>query len=95
MSTKKTLPEAASPTVCSDLKTCFDDFASSAEQMAQKQPAKAAGIAFLAGLVLTILPVGRIVGGLLRLALALLRPGLFLLGALKLWEEFEKKRGDK
>ena len=94
MSTKKTLSEAAPTTICCDWKTCVDDFTASAAQMARKEPAKAAGIAFVAGLVLTILPVGRIVSGVLRLGLALLRPGLLLLGALKLWEEFEK-RGDK
>ena len=94
MSTKKTLHEAGKPECCRDWKKCVDDFAASAERMARKEPAKAAGIAVLAGMVLTILPVGRIVGGVVRLALALARPVLVLLGAVKLWEEFEK-RGDK
>ena len=62
--------------------------------MAREEPAKAAGIAVLIGMVMTVLPVGRIVGSLVRLALALVRPGLLLLGAVKLWETFEK-RGDK
>ena len=94
MSTKKTLHEGGKSTGCSDWKKCVDDFAASAEKMARKEPAKAAGIAIATGMVLTILPVGRIVGGLVRLAFALVRPGLLLLGAVKLWEGLEK-RGDK
>ena len=94
MSTKKSLHEASKPTGCSDWKKCADDFAASAERMAREEPAKAAGIAVLIGMVMTVLPVGRIVGSLVRLALALVRPGLLLLGAVKLWETFEK-RGDK
>ena len=41
---------------------------------------RAVGIAFVAGLVLTLLPVGAMVAGLVRLAISLLRPALFILG---------------
>jgi len=62
-----------------------------AQDFAQKEPAQAVGVAFLAGLILTVLPVGRLVAMLVRLAFTLLRPGLLILGAMKLCEEIEKR----
>jgi hypothetical protein len=62
--------------------------------MAREEPAKALGIAFLTGLICTVLPVGRLVAGLVRLAFALLPPALLVLGGIKAWEEIEK-RADK
>lgn len=48
--------------------------------------------AFFIGILLTVFPIGRIVGGVVSLAFALLRPVLLLLGAVKLCEEFEERR---
>ena len=76
---------------CCDWKTRVDDLTASASKMAREEPAKAVGLAFGAGLIFTILPVGRVIGGLVRLALALVPPGLFVLGGIKLWEEIEKR----
>ena len=72
----------------------MDDLKTRATDLSRKEPAKAIGLAFAAGLLCTILPIGRLVGGLVRLALALVPPGLFILGGIKLWEEVEK-RADK
>lgn len=66
-------------------------FAEKAETFAREEPLQALGIAFIAGLFLTILPIGRILGGLVRFAFALLRPALVILGALKLYEEVSHK----
>jgi hypothetical protein len=66
-----------------------------AEKCATKEPLKTSLIAFLAGLVLTILPVGQIVGALTRLLLGLVRPALVVLGAMKVFEEIEKRRQPK
>jgi hypothetical protein len=63
-----------------------------AEKAAHREPVKCAFIAFISGLLITLLPVGQIVGGLTRLGLALVRPALIVLGAMKLIEEIEQRR---
>jgi hypothetical protein len=63
------------------------------EQYARDEPGKAVGLAFLAGLVLTVLPVGSIIAGVLRVSFTLLRPALLVLGVMKAYEEIQK-RGD-
>lgn len=78
-------------TCCGDWKNAVEDLGGRAQEFARKEPAQAVGIAFLAGLVLTLLPVGRIVSVLIRLAFALVRPALLILGAVKLCEEFDKR----
>jgi hypothetical protein len=76
---------------CTDWRECVNDFTTKAQDFAKKEPAQAVGLAFIAGLVLTILPVGRIFAGILRLAFVLIRPALLILGAIKVCEEFEKR----
>ena len=88
--TKKT-PEPQESECCTDWKNCATEFVEKAQKMAREEPAKVTGIALGAGLLLTALPVGRVLGGLVRLAFALLRPALLILGAVKLWEEIEKR----
>lgn len=58
----------------------------------REEPVKTAGLAFAAGMVLTVLPTGRIVGGLIRLAFGLVQPALLILGVLKIVEEFDKQK---
>lgn len=76
---------------CGDWQKTVEDLGSRAQDFVRQEPAQAVGVAFLAGLVLTVLPVGRLVAVLIRLAFALLRPALLILGAVKLCEEFEKR----
>ncbi len=76
---------------CGDWQQCVSDFSNRAQDFAEKEPAQAVGLAFFAGLVLTVLPVGRVLGGVVRLGFALVRPALLVLGAVKLCEEFEKR----
>ena len=68
------------------------DWCAGAEKCAREEPLKCAGIAFVAGILLTILPVGAIVGGVLRLLFSLVRPALLILGVMKVFEEVEKRR---
>jgi hypothetical protein len=68
------------------------DLKSRAEQFACEEPYQAIGVAFLAGLILTLLPVGAIIAGILRLTLALVRPALVVLGAVKLYEEISRRQ---
>jgi hypothetical protein len=77
---------------CGDWRKSVEDFSDCTQKMIRDEPAKAVGIALLAGVLLTIFPVGRVLGALVRLLFALLRPFLLVLGALKIYEEFEKKQ---
>jgi hypothetical protein len=62
------------------------------EDFAREEPMKAVGIAFAAGLFMTVLPIGAIIGGLMRVALTLIRPALLVLGAIKLYEEIDRRQ---
>jgi hypothetical protein len=83
--------KAETPEACCDWKTRVDDLAARATRMAREEPGKALGFAFVTGLLCTVLPVGRVLGGLIRLAFALVPPALLVLGGMKAWEEIEKR----
>lgn len=68
-----------------------EDLGARAQNFARQEPAQAVGLAFLTGLVLTVLPVGRLAAVLVRLAFALVRPALLILGAVRFCEAFEKR----
>ena len=57
-----------------------------AEEYVRKEPAKAVSTAFGAGFILSLLPLGAIVAGLIGLAISLLRPALLVLGVMKACE---------
>lgn len=84
--------EAPHPAGCCDWQKSVEDMGQCAQKMIREEPAKAMGLAVLAGLLLTVFPVGRVLGALVRLLFALLRPLLLVLGAMKVYEEFEKKQ---
>ena len=88
---RKTPETEATAGCCGDWKKTAGDLGARAQEFARKEPAQAVGVAFLAGLVLTVLPVGRLLAVLVRLAFTLIRPVLLILGAVKLCEEFEKR----
>jgi hypothetical protein len=69
-----------------------DSLASCVENFAREEPLKAVGAAFGAGLFLTILPLGAILVALVRIAITLLRPALLILGAIKLYEEVDRRQ---
>jgi heme/copper-type cytochrome/quinol oxidase subunit 4 len=77
---------------CGDLRAKFDEWKECAEKSVREEPIKTAGLAFAAGIVLTIFPVGRVLGGVTRLAAALVRPALLILGVVKIVEEFDKRK---
>ena len=80
------------PAGCCDWQKTVEDLSDRTQEFIREEPAKAMGVAVLAGLFLTVFPVGRVLGALVRLAFALARPLLLALGALKLYEEFERKQ---
>ena len=63
-----------------------------AEKTVREQPVKAAGYAFAAGLVVAFFPIGRICASLVRLAIALIRPALLVLGFVKIFDEIDRRR---
>jgi hypothetical protein len=75
---------------CCDWQKTVEDFSERTQKFVREDPSKAVGLALLAGALLTVLPVGRVLAGLVRLAFSLLRPALLLLGAVKLYEEYQK-----
>jgi hypothetical protein len=58
----------------------------------KQQPVKAVGSAFLVGFILSLFPVGRIIGGVISLLLTVLRPALMIFGAFKVWEEIGRRQ---
>lgn len=69
----------------------FEEIRQRTEDYVRDEPVKAVGIAILAGIILTVFPVFRLTFGFLRLALALLKPALLILGGMKLYEELTKR----
>jgi hypothetical protein len=56
------------------------------ENTIRQEPAKSVLLALLAGFVLCILPVGRLIGLFARLLFVLIKPALVVLGVVKLLE---------
>jgi hypothetical protein len=83
--------ETPDSTGCCDWRKTVDDLSSCTEKFVREDPAKAIGLALFGGVLLTVLPVGRLLSALVRLAFALARPLLLVLGAVKLYEEYQKK----
>ena len=77
---------------CCDWRKTCDDLSARTADFVREDPAKAVGLALLGGVLLTVLPIGRVVAALVRVAFALARPLLLVLGAVKLYEEFDRKK---
>lgn len=80
------------PEPSNDFRAKFDDWKACAEKSVRDEPMKTAGLAFAAGIVLTFLPVGRLLGGLVRVAFALAKPALLIFGIVKIVAEFDKSK---
>ena len=86
------MPEPEPPTeCCAGIQDRIRDWSACAEKTAREQPMKAAGYAFAAGLIVAVFPIGRICASLVRLAIALIRPALLVLGFVKLFEEIDRR----
>lgn len=73
-----------------DVKQKFSDYQSQGEDYVRQNPSQAVLSALAAGFVLRLLPLGAIVGGLVRLALFALRPAIFIYGAVALYKHFQE-----
>ena len=84
--------EKQPPSCCEDQ---VQELVACAEKWARKEPLKTSLAAFAIGLLFTIVPIGQIVGGITRLLFTLVRPALIVFGAMKVFEEIEKRRGPR
>lgn len=69
----------------------FDDVVTQTEAYVRENPGQALLYAFVAGYVFNRLPVGRVVGGLVRLSVFALKPAVLLYGATKLYQAAQDK----
>ena len=69
----------------------FDDLLGQTETYVRKNPVQSLAYAILAGFVLNRLGIGRILRGVVRLALFALKPAILIYGAAKLYEAAQEE----
>ena len=74
----------------SSVKQAFADIHSQGEGYVRDNPSQAVFSALAAGFVLRLLPVGSIVGALVRLLMFAARPAIFIYGAVTLYRHFQQ-----
>ncbi|MDQ2867957.1 MAG: hypothetical protein M3R59_06035 [Verrucomicrobiota bacterium] len=70
----------------------FSEIAAQTEDFVREKPAQSLLYAFLAGVILNRLPVGRVLSGLLRLVFILLKPAVLFYGASKVYETIREEK---
>ena len=78
-----------------DVKQKMNDFQSQGEAYVRENPSQAVLSALAAGFVLRLLPLGAIIGALIRLVLFALRPAIFVYGAVALYKHFQEPRQEQ
>jgi thiosulfate reductase cytochrome b subunit len=69
----------------------LDEIRHQTEHYVRENPAQSLFYAFVVGLILNRLPIGRILGGVFRLALFALKPAILIYGATKIYQAVEKE----
>ena len=64
----------------------FEQILEQTEEYVRENPARSIGYALLAGFILNRLPIGRILGGFVRLLLVAFKPAILAYGATKLYQ---------
>ena len=64
----------------------FEQVLEQTEDYVRENPARSVAYAILAGFILNRLPVGRILGGLIRLVMIAFKPAILAYGATKLYQ---------
>lgn len=67
----------------------LNDYHMQGEEYVRANPTQAVLSAVAAGFVLRLLPIGALIGALIRLAVFALRPGIFIYGAVALYKHFQ------
>ena len=75
----------------SSAKEQFETALSQTEDYVREKPAQSLLYAFIAGYILNRLPIGRILGGLLRLLAVALKPAVLIYGATKLYQATQEE----
>lgn len=70
----------------------FDELMNQTEEYVRTNPTQSLFYAFVAGFILNRLPVGRILGGVFRLALFALKPAILVYGAARLYQAIEEEK---
>ncbi|HEX4707743.1 MAG TPA: hypothetical protein VH229_08425 [Candidatus Udaeobacter sp.] len=73
------------------VKEQFEAVVSDTGDYVRQKPAQSLVWAFVAGFLLNRLPVGRIVGGLIRLLMFALKPAILVYGAAKLYQRTQEQ----
>lgn len=73
------------------VKEQFETVVSDTGDYVRQKPAQSLVWAFVAGFLLNRLPVGRVVGGLIRLLLFALKPAILVYGAAKLYQRTQEQ----
>jgi hypothetical protein len=68
----------------------FSEALTQAEEFVREKPGQSLLIAFVLGLVLNRLPVGRLLAGVVRLLLMALKPAILVYGATKVYEAVQE-----
>ncbi len=74
------------------VKEQFETVVSETGDYVRDKPAQSLVWAFVAGLLLNRLPIGRILGGLFRLAIFALKPAILIYGATKLYHAAQEEK---
>jgi hypothetical protein len=69
----------------------FDALLSQTEHYVRENPGQCLFYAFVAGLILERLPVGRILSGVFRLSLFAIKPAILIYGATKLYQTAQEE----
>lgn len=64
----------------------FEQMLEQTEEYVRENPARSIGYALLAGFILNRLPIGRILGGFVRLLMVAFKPAILAYGATKLYQ---------
>ena len=78
-----------------DAKQKMSDFQSQGEAYVRDNPSQAVLSALAAGFVLRLLPLGAILGALIRLVLFAVRPAVFIYGAVSLYKHFQEPQKEQ
>ena len=78
-----------------DVKQKISDYQSQGEAYVRENPSQAVLSALGIGFVLRLLPLGAIIGALIRLVLFALRPAIFVYGAVALYKHFQTPHQDQ
>ncbi|MEO8353104.1 MAG: hypothetical protein ABI680_15340 [Chthoniobacteraceae bacterium] len=70
----------------------FSKWGDCAADCARNEPLKCLSWVFAIGLIASLLPIGRLVGLGVRVLFSLIRPLLIVLGLMKAFEEFDRRR---